>query len=245
MRNIKLVIEYDGTNYFGWQKQPELKTIQEEIEKAIKKITKEEVKLIGSGRTDKGVHARGQVANFHTNSKIPADKFKFALNSVLPIDISIKESIEVDESFHARYSAKGKEYRYLVLSSKTRSPLMRDYSYHIPYTLDLSKIKEAAKLFIGTYDFRAFMSSRSCMEDTVRTIYDLEIVEKEDLIEFKVTGNGFLYNMVRIIVGTLIEIGYGKKKIEDIPKIIASKDRNKAGHTAQPQGLYLERVFYE
>ncbi|EOD01024.1 tRNA pseudouridine(38-40) synthase TruA [Caldisalinibacter kiritimatiensis] len=244
MRNIKLTIEYDGTRFYGWQKQPNVITVQEEIEKAINKITGEEIKIIGAGRTDRGVHAKAQVANFNTASRIPADRIKFALNSQLPEDISIKESEEVGEDFHSRYSAVGKEYRYLVYNNKTRSPLLRNYAYYVPYKLDVENIKAASKYFIDTYDFKGFMSSGSSVKDTVRTIYDFSVLKKDSTIEFRIKGNGFLYNMVRIIVGTLIEVGNNKIKVEDIPNIIKSKDRSNAGHTALPQGLYLYRVYY-
>ena len=244
MRNIKLLIEYDGTEYHGWQKQPNILTVQETIEIAINKITNEEVTLFGSGRTDKGVHARGQVANFHTNTRIPGDKFRDALNCVLPDDISIRLSEEVDKSFHSRYCAIGKEYRYLIYNNKVRSPIYRKYSYHVPFNLDMTLMKEAAKNFIGTHDFKAFMSSGSSVKDTVRTIHNISLEKNSDMIELKVSGNGFLYNMVRIIAGTLIDIGNGKIDCNSICNIIKFKDRNKAGHTAPPQGLYLEKVLY-
>jgi len=244
MRNIKLLIEYDGTRYSGWQKQPNAMTIQENIEKAIKKITSEECTLIGSGRTDRGVHARGQVANFHTNSKIPSDRFKDALNSVLEDDISIRASEEVDDSFHSRYDAKGKEYRYLIYNNRIRSPIHRNYSYHVPYKLDIELMNKASKAFIGEHDFLGFMSSGSNVKSTVRTIYNISLKKNDDLIEIKVAGNGFLYNMVRIVAGTLVEIGNSRIDLNEVDDIITSKDRNKAGHTAPPHGLYLEKVFY-
>ncbi|RKD34146.1 tRNA pseudouridine(38-40) synthase TruA [Thermohalobacter berrensis] len=245
MRNIKLTIEYDGTRYCGWQIQPDNITIQEELEKAITKITKEKIKLIGSGRTDSGVHARGQVANFYTKSRVPAQKFKLAINSLLPKDIAVLESEEVEKDFHARFSAKGKEYKYLIYNNKIRSPLLRNYTYHVPYSLNVEKMKKAATHIIGTHDFKAFMSSGSSVKDTVRTIHSLSIEERpENIIEIRIKGNGFLYNMVRIITGTLIEVGTDKIPVDDISEIINSQNRSKAGHTAPPQGLYLERVFY-
>jgi tRNA pseudouridine38-40 synthase len=244
MRNIKITIEYDGTRYYGWQKQPNVITIQEEIEKALERITGEEIKITGAGRTDRGVHAKGQVANFYTESKIPGERFKFALNSVLPEDITIIDSIDVSNNFNARYDAKGKEYRYIVYNSKIRSSLLRNYAYHVSYNINIEKIIEASKYFIGTHDFKGFMSSGSSVKDTIRTIYSFDINSIGPKIEFAFVGNGFLYNMVRIIVGTLIEVGSNNIRVNDIPEIIASKDRNKAGHTALPQGLYLEKVFY-
>ncbi|MGF7058293.1 tRNA pseudouridine(38-40) synthase TruA [Brassicibacter mesophilus] len=244
MRNIKLLIEYDGSKYYGWQKQPKTLTVQENIELAINKTTNENVTLFGSGRTDKGVHARGQVANFHTNSRIPANKFRDALNCVLPDDISIRLSEEVDESFHSRYSALGKEYRYLIYNNKIRSPIYRNYSYHVPFNLDMKLMKEAARTFAGTHDFKAFMSSGSAVKNTVRTIHNISLEKDRDMIELKVSGNGFLYNMVRIMTGTLIEIGNERIDCNNVCDIIESKDRTKAGHTAPAQGLYLEKVLY-
>lgn len=244
MRNIKLIIEYDGSKYYGWQKQPNIITVQEDIEVAINRAINEDVAIFCSGRTDKGVHARGQVANFYTNSTIPGNKFRDALNCALPDDISIRLSEEVDESFHSRYSAIGKEYRYVIYNNKVRSPIHRNYSYHVPFNLDITLMKEAAKIFVGTHDFRAFMSSGSAVKNTVRTIHNISLEKYGDMIELKVSGNGFLYNMVRIMTGTLIEIGNEKKDCNDICDIIESKDRIKAGHTAPAQGLYLEKVLY-
>ncbi|MTI66237.1 MAG: tRNA pseudouridine(38-40) synthase TruA [Firmicutes bacterium] len=245
MKNIKLVIEYDGTNYYGWQVQPRLKTIQGEIKSAIRKITKEDVRLFGSGRTDKGVHANGQVANFKTFSTIPGHKFKHALNTVLPMDIVIKDSEEVDESFHSRFSATGKKYKYILCNKKTRSALLRNYTYHVSYDLDIKNMEKAASYFIGTHDFYGFKASGSAIKDTVRTIYSLDIEKRNELIEFNIEGNGFLYNMVRIIVGTIIKVGNNNISPESIQSIIKSKDRKRAGDTAPSQGLYLEKVYYD
>ena len=244
MRNIKLTIEYDGTNYYGWQRQPDYKTIQGEIENVLSRITKEDVEIFGSGRTDKGVHAVGQVANFNTNSRMEAHKFKLALNSLLPNDIAIKESTEVDLGFHSRYSGKGKKYKYLIYNNKTRCPMNRLYTYHVFYDLDLDKIKESSKYFIGTHDFCGFMSTKSDKKDTVRTIYSLDVDKKDNIIEISIEGNGFLYNMVRIIAGTLVDVGRGAIDHKDIKRIISSKDRTKGGHTAPPEGLYLWEVYY-
>ncbi|WP_077368813.1 tRNA pseudouridine(38-40) synthase TruA [Anaerosalibacter sp. Marseille-P3206] len=244
MRNIKLTIEYEGTNYHGWQVQPNAITVQGEIVKAINNITKENVNLIGSGRTDSGVHAKGQVANFITNSKIPEDKFSYAINSQLPLDIAITKSEEVPIDFHSRYDAIGKRYRYLIYNRPIRSPLYKNYAYHIPYELDFEKMNVAKEQFLGTHDFKAFMSSGSEIEDTVRTIHSISITKQDSLIIFQVEGNGFLYNMVRIIVGTLVEVGNGKKEKDSISQIIKSKNRMSAGHTAPANGLYLEKVFY-
>lgn len=246
MRNIKLIIEYDGTNYSGWQVQENGPSIQAEIENALLIITGEKIRIIGSGRTDAGVHARGQTANFKTESKMPADRFSYALNGVMPKDIVIKESCEIPEDFHARYSAKGKKYSYLILNSKFPSALLRNYAYHINYCerLDISRMRKAAECFAGTHDFAGFMSAGSSVKDTIRTIYGITIGCSGELIKFTYEGNGFLYNMVRIITGTLVDVGIGKIKAEDIPEIIKSKDRKLAGATAPAHGLYLEEVYY-
>ncbi|OPJ54861.1 tRNA pseudouridine(38-40) synthase TruA [Alkalithermobacter paradoxus] len=243
MRNIKLTIEYEGTNYAGWQRQKNGISIQEVIENAILKVTGEIVNLTSSGRTDSGVHALGQVANFTTSSAIPAEKFAGAINSKLPEDICIISSQEVCMDFHSRYSAKKKVYRYVILNSRYKRPIYRNFSYNINYDLDMGKVKDQAKQLIGTHDFVGFMSSGSSVKTTVRTIYDISIKEEEDLIIIEVEGNGFLYNMVRIIAGTLIDIGRGRIK-EDLKTIIESKDRNRAGHTAPAKGLFLKKVYY-
>lgn len=243
MRNLKLTIQYDGTRYCGWQKQPNSSGIQGTIEYAIYEITKEKVNITGSGRTDAGVHALGQVANFKTSSSIPANRIPDALNAKLPKDISIIDCQEVSEDFHSRYSATGKIYRYLIYNKPYRSPLYKDISYHVRYDLDIQKMRSEAKSLLGTHEFKGFMSSGSSVKDTVRTIHDITIKESGDLIVLEVEGNGFLYNMVRIIVGTLVDIGRGRidKPLEEI---IASQDRGEAGHTAPAHGLFLKKVHY-
>lgn len=244
MKNVKLTIEYDGTNFSGWQIQPNARTIQEDIEKGLKKIIKKQIKINGSGRTDAGVHALGQVANFKDEFTIPIEKIPRALNAVLPDDISIKEAIEVPENFHARYSAKGKRYIYKIYNGQLRSALLRNHAYFTAYTLNVEKMKEAAKHFTGEHDFKGFMASRTSVKNTVRTIYDIKLYEKDNLLIIEAKGNGFLYNMVRIITGTLIDIGRGKIDDKDLPNIIKSCKRERAGHTAPPQGLYLSQVYY-
>ncbi|HYE81820.1 MAG TPA: tRNA pseudouridine(38-40) synthase TruA [Clostridia bacterium] len=246
MRNIKLIIEYDGTNYCGWQVQENGPSVQAEIEKALKVITGENIRINGSGRTDAGVHARGQVANFTAISSIPQEKFAYALNSLLPRDIVIKDSAEVPMDFHARYSAVGKKYSYLIINSKFPSALLRNYAYHINYCerLDIDRIEKAAEAFIGTYDFSGFMSTGSKIADTVRTIFELSVEKEKDLIRFNYKGNGFLYNMVRIITGTLLYVGIGRIDPESIRDIILSKNRDRAGITVPACGLYLEEVYY-
>lgn len=247
MRNIKLIIEYDGTNYCGWQVQDNGPTIQGSLEKALLAVTGEKITVHGSGRTDAGVHARGQVANFTTSSSIPGEKFAYALNNKLPADIVIKHSCEMPPDFHARFSAKGKKYSYLVYNSKFPSALLRNYAYHVNYCerLDISRIEKAAKAFVGTHDFYGFMAAGSKVKDTVRTIYEIDLEEEKGLLRFNFKGNGFLYNMVRIITGTLIYAGIGKIDPDEMEDIIASKDRVRAGITAPPNGLYLEEVYYD
>ncbi|MDU1076964.1 MAG: tRNA pseudouridine(38-40) synthase TruA [Clostridium sp.] len=244
MRNIKLTIEYDGTSYGGWQKQKNNRTIQQCIEEAIKLLTGEEVELIGSSRTDAGVHAKGMVANFITNSKIPADKFREAINTKLPDDIGIIKSEEVDRNFHSRYDSKGKTYCYTLVNRYEKVCIGRNYVYQVRDELNYNLMKEAAKYFLGKHDFKAFKTNGSSVKTSVRTINGLELELKGDVIKIFVSADGFLYNMVRIIVGTLIEVGKGKIKPEDIESIIKNGDRSKAGPCVPPNGLVLEKVFY-
>ncbi|CAK7003511.1 tRNA pseudouridine(38-40) synthase TruA [Tissierella carlieri] len=244
MKNIKLTIEYEGTNYSGWQKQENAITIQGKIEEAIEKATKEKVKLIGSGRTDGKVHALGQVANFLTKSNIPGEKYKYALKFLLPEDITIIESEEVDLKFHSRFDAIKKRYKYIVYNGELPRAIYRNFSYHVHYDIDIDKMIEASKHLIGTHDFATFMAANSDVNSTIRTIYNISIEKNKDLIEFNIEGNSFLRNMVRIIVGTLLYVGFGKIKKQDLPKIILDRRREGAGPTAPPQGLFLEKVFY-
>ena len=244
MRNVKLTIEYDGTNYCGWQKQNNEKTIQEEIEKAIYKAVGEVVEVIGSSRTDAGVHARKMVANFKTNATIPFDKFKYAINDKLPDDIAMIESEEVSEDFHARYDSKGKTYCYSIINRQQKPAIGRNYVYHFKWDLDIEKMREACKYFIGKHDFKAFRSLGSSVKTTERTIKELYIESEGEKINIFITADGFLYNMVRIIVGTLLKVGRGKIPVEDIEKIILLGDRKKAGPCVPAQGLILEKVYY-
>ena len=246
MRNIKLTIEYDGKEFNGWQKQPNKLNIQGNIEQAIKLVTGEEVELFASGRTDAGVHAFGQVANFKTNSLIPIEKIPIALNTNLKRSIRIVEAEEVDERFHSRLSCKRKTYRYVINNSSCESAIYRNLETYIPIKLDVNKMKEAAKYFEGEHDFKSFKASGTSSKSSVRIIYELEILEKaNDRIYIEVTGNGFLYNMVRIISGTLVDVGLGKIKPEEIQEIIDCKDRNKAGKTLPAHGLFLMNVEYD
>ena len=244
MKNIKLTIEYDGTSYHGWQRQNNAVTIQDTIEACIAKITGEECSLTGASRTDQGVHALGQVANFKTRSPIPVEKFPFVLNSVLPDDICIKKAELVDDSFHSRYDAKGKKYRYLIYNSPYPSALLRNRAYHVPAKLDIENMNKAAHLLLGTHDFTAFKAAGGSAKTSERTITDVSLTKNEEIITFEIKGNGFLYNMVRIIVGTLIYVGLGKIDPDDVATIINSKERRNAGKTVGPQGLYLVEVYY-
>ena len=232
-------------NSIGWQKQPNKLNIQGNIEQAIKNVTGEEVELFASGRTDAGVHSFGQVANFKTESLIPIEKIPIALNTNLKKSIRIIKAEEVDERFHSRLSCKKKTYRYVINNSSCESAIYRNLETYIPTKLDVSKMKEAAKYFEGEHDFKAFRASGTSSKSSVRTIYKLEILEKENnRIYIEVTGNGFLYNMVRIISGTLVEVGLGKIKPEEIEEIIDSKDRSRAGKTLPAHGLFLLNVEY-
>ena len=245
MRNIKLTIEYDGKEFNGWQKQPDKLNIQGTIEQAIKLITGEEVILNASGRTDAKVHALGQVANFKTNSKIPIEKFAIAINTKLKKSIRILKAEEVEETFHSRRTCKKKTYRYIINNSEYGTAIYRNLETNISNKLDEEKMNEGIKYFIGEHDFKAFKASGTSSKSSVRVIYDAKVYRKEDRIFIEITGNGFLYNMVRIIAGTLVEVGERKKKPEDIKEIIESKNRERAGKTLPPQGLYLVSVEYE
>ena len=245
MRNIKLIIEYDGKDFNGWQKQPDKPNIQGSIERAIEVITGEKVDLIASGRTDAGVNALGQVANFKIEKAFPIEKIPYALNSQLKKSIRVKSAEEVDERFHSRYGCKRKTYRYTINNSEQGTAIYRDMQYHYPIKLDEKKMNEAAQYLIGEHDFKAFKASGTSSKSSVRTIYNAKVWREGDLVIIELTGNGFLYNMVRIIAGTLLEIGEGKNKPEEMKNIIASCDRTKAGKTLLPNGLCLMNVEYE
>ncbi len=244
MRNIKLIIEYDGKDFNGWQKQISKLNIQGEIERAIETITGEKVELIASGRTDAGVHSIGQTANFKIQNEMSIDKIPIAINSQLKKSIRIKSAEEVEESFHSRYNCKKKTYRYIINNSEQGSAIYRNLEYHMPLKLDLAEMEKAIKYFEGEHDFKAFKSSGGSGKTTIRTIYKAEIKKENERIIIELTGNGFLYNMVRIITGTLVDVGLGKIKAEEIPEIIKSKERQKAGRTLPAYGLYLVKVEY-
>ncbi|PKM90576.1 MAG: tRNA pseudouridine(38-40) synthase TruA [Firmicutes bacterium HGW-Firmicutes-12] len=246
MRNIKMTLSYDGTQYHGFQVQKgtRLKTVQGELEKALRILAGEKITIYGSGRTDAGVHALGQVINFNTISRIPEGKFAFAMNSVLPRDIVVWQAEDVSTEFHARYSAKKKTYCYTVYNDRHFSPFWRQYAFHIPIELDFESLSQGAKRFHGEHDFSTFCSNNTSIKGYVRTIYDFSVEKEGPLLKFTVTGSGFLFNMVRIMTGTLLEIGEKKKAPEDIVAILAAKDRRAAGMTLPPQGLCLHSVEY-
>lgn len=242
---IKIKIEYDGTNFCGWQIQPNGRSVQEELELATEKITGVRLKVTGSGRTDSGVHAEGQIAHFDTEATIPPERFAAALNAVLPGDVKVLESGEAADDFNARFSAKRKTYRYKMYSSRFSHPLKDRYSVWMDHDLDCEKMNEAAARFVGEHDFRCFLAADSDVESTVRTIYSATVERRGEDISFTVEGNGFLYNMVRIMAGTLLAVGEGKITIEDVDKILDGKDRKFAGKTMPARGLTLLNVFYE
>lgn len=246
MRNLKLALEYDGTNYAGWQiqKSRKQKTIQETVEKALAKILQENIRLVGSGRTDAGVHALAQVANFKTNSDIAVKKLQVALNGLLPDDIVVSKIKEVDSSFHSRFSAKAKVYRYTILNRAYSSALLKDKVYFFRHRLNIRRMREEAKVLLGRHNFKAFQASTDKDLSPVRTIKSLKITRNKDLVYIDIKADGFLYNMARNIVGTLIEVGRGKFKRGELKKILLSKDRRLAGPTAPARGLCLVEVKY-
>jgi tRNA pseudouridine38-40 synthase len=245
MRNLKIIIEYDGTGYHGWQRQRGDITIQQIIEEKVVVITQEKIKLIGSGRTDAGVHAIGQVANFKTGSKIDERNLLRGMNSLLPGDIVIKSLIEVDERFHSRYDAKSKVYLYQIFNSSVPSALYRNYSWFVHFPLDIDNMKTAASQLIGSHDFSSFCASNNDTSDYIRNVINVSINQgKDGIIRFFIEANGFLRYMVRNIVGTLIDVGRGKFLPSEFLDIMKARDRNRAGITAPPQGLFLKEVKY-
>lgn len=245
--NYKFTVAYDGTDYCGWQIQPNGVSIQELLEKYISILAKQPVHIIGSGRTDAGVHARGQVANFHTDTSLELKRFQYSLNSMLPGDIRINSVEKAPLDFHARYSAIAKTYHYHLRLGKTQDPFQRLYSTHIQVPIDIEKLKEAAKILIGTHDFSSLANEAhkgSAAHDAVRTLYRLEVIEYDQNVRLEFEGNGFLYKMVRNIVGLLIEVASGKRPVEQVAAIMGAKDRRSAGQTAPAHGLFLMHVNY-
>ena len=245
MRRIKLTVAYDGTNYHGWQYQPGSPTIEGELNKHLSELFKEEIIVIGASRTDSGVHALCNVAVFDTEARIPAERVAYALNQRLPEDIRIRKSEEVVSDFHPRKQATRKTYEYKIVNEEFSNPTERLYAHFTYVPLDENKMQEAADYLIGEHDFQSFCAAGSTAQTTVRTIYDITVERKETIISIKVTGNGFLYNMVRIIAGTLIEVGKGRFKPEQVKEILEAKDRTKAGPTAPAKGLMLYQYQFE
>ncbi|MDP3786569.1 MAG: tRNA pseudouridine(38-40) synthase TruA [Candidatus Omnitrophota bacterium] len=244
IRNILLKIEYDGTNYSGWQSQKNSRSIQDTTEAALKRITGRKARLISCGRTDAGVHALGQIANFKTTSDILLYKLQRGLNSVLPKDIVIKEIREAPLKFHSRFDAKSKTYCYTIINGASPSAVQRDFTAYIPYKLDLPLIKKEAKHLLGKHDFKSFQAADKVERSSIRTIKRLDIKKAGNSIKITVEADGFLYNMVRNIVGTLLEIGKGRLKPGSMGKILKAKDRKLAGPTASARGLCLMEVKY-
>ncbi|WFA09353.1 tRNA pseudouridine(38-40) synthase TruA [Tissierella sp. Yu-01] len=245
MRNIKILIEYDGSRYNGWQRLGDSdKTIQGKIENVITEMVGTPTEIIGSGRTDAGAHARGQVANFKIDSDLSLNEIHKYINNYLPQDIVIKQVEEAPERFHSRYNAKGKKYIYYVWNHWIPNAFERKYSLHYPESLDIVLMKEAIKNLVGTHDFIGFSSVKKSKKSTIRTIEDMSIKNDGNMLKIIFIGDGFLYNMVRIIMGTLLEIGTGQKNVSCIDEVFNSKIRENAGFTVPPNGLFLEEVYY-
>lgn len=244
MKRVRLIVSYDGTNYCGWQIQNNGITVEEVLNHALTDLCREEIAVIGASRTDSGVHALGNVAVFDTNSRIPGEKFSFALNQHLPDDIRIQQSDEVADDWHPRFQDTVKTYEYCFLNRRIPDPMRRLYSYFIYYPMDVENMQKAADYLIGEHDFKSFCTPRTQVRSTVRTIYDLTLTKEGDEIRMRITGNGFLYNMVRIIAGTLARVGTGLYTPERVKEILEAKDRNVSGPKAPPQGLTLISIAY-
>lgn len=245
MKRVKLVVAYDGTNYHGWQVQDNGITIEEVLNRTISELVQEDIKVIGASRTDAGVHACGNVAVFDTESRIPGDKFSFALNQRLPENIRIQESCEVDADFHPRYADTVKTYEYNILNRRFELPSKRLYAAFCYYPMDIERMNQAAAYLVGEHDFKSFCSAGAQVQTTVRTIYAVNVTKEDDMVHIRITGNGFLYNMVRIIAGTLMQVGTGLMEPEQVKGILEARDRSKAGPTAVAKGLTLVEIRYE
>ena len=254
-KNILLTIEYDGSEFFGWQRQPDVRTVQGELERVLTKVCGAEVKLNGTSRTDAGVHALGQRASFCGRYGIPTDRLLIAANNILAGgkrlasvtgDVRIISAREMPLDFHARFDSKGKKYRYVISNSPNIDIFRRKYCYQVTSPLNTEEMKRAAGFIKGTHDFAAFQSAGGQeRETTVRTVYDFTVEQQGKDIIMEISGDGFLYNMVRIIAGTIVEVGLGKRSADDIPAVIESANRSRAGHKAPAEGLYLVEVYYE
>lgn len=245
MKRVKLVVAYDGTNYHGWQIQDNGITIEEVLNRTISELVQEDIKVIGASRTDAGVHACGNVAVFDTESRIPGDKFSFALNQRLPEDIRIQESCEVGADFHPRYADTVKTYEYNILNRRFELPSKRLYAAFCYYPMDIERMNQAAAYLVGEHDFKSFCLAGAQVQTTVRTIYAVNVTKDDDMVHIRITGNGFLYNMVRIIAGTLMQVGTGLMEPEQVKEILEARDRSKAGPTAVAKGLTLVEIRYE
>ena len=245
MKRVKMVVAYDGTNYCGWQVQPNGITVEEVLNRSLSNLLGEKIEVMGASRTDSGVHSLGNVAVFDTNTRMPADKIAFALNQRLPEDIVVQGSCEVPSDWHPRYQESTKTYEYRILNRTFRMPTRRLDTYFYHYPLDVEQMSEAASYLVGTHDFASFCAANAQVKSTVRTIYSCTAQKENDIITIRVTGNGFLYNMVRIIAGTLIEVGAGKCRPEEIKDILAAENRDAAGPTAPAQGLTMMGIEYE
>jgi len=246
IRNLLFTIEYDGSEFHGWQIQPNLKTVQGIMQKELSKLLRVPVELDGTSRTDAGVHAYGQRATFSGEFGIPTERILFAANNLLPGSIHISKVSEVPERFHARFDAKAKTYRYVIHNTQHRNVFDRNYCWYVGPKLNVADMQEAAGHFVGTHDFKSCQATGGPEKhSTVRTVMDLQVTSQDEKIIIEITGDGFLYNMVRIIVGTLVQVGLGRIKPDQIEGILQSKDRTRAGRTAPPQGLYLVQVYYE
>lgn len=245
MKRVRLVVSYDGTAYRGWQLQSNGITIEEVLNRELTALLKEPISVIGASRTDSGVHARGNIAVFDTENRMPADKICFALNQRLPEDIRVQRSEEVPADWHPRKANCTKTYEYKVLNRKISMPLERLYAHFCYFNLDLDKMREAAAYLVGEHDFKSFCTVRTQAEETVRTIYSLDITKQEDMITIRISGSGFLYNMVRIIAGTLLEVGMGAYPPEHMEEILDARDRQAAGRTAPARGLTLVSMEYQ
>lgn len=244
MKRLLLTIQYDGTNYHGWQVQKNALTVQEVLQNAIEKVFGERLDVKGCSRTDSGVHANEYCVSIDTDMNIEPENVVMALNGFLPKDVAVKECKEVSSDFHPRYSVDSKEYLYKINNARVRDAFLANYAFHYRRNIDAEYLDREAKAFIGTYDYSGFCSVKSDVEDTVRTVKAFDVWREGDMVYFKVSADGFLYNMVRIMVGTLLFVNEGKIKEDELKDVILSKDRKRAGKTAPPQGLYLNKVNY-
>ncbi len=243
MRNIKLEIEYDGTNFCGWQIQTDVRTVQGELETAITQLTREKIRVHSAGRTDTGVHALGQVVNFKTQSRLSEEVFQLGLNGILPKDVRVISAVEAEDDFNSRFSAKSRTYRYNIITRPVA--VGRQYAWFFKKKLNMAKMRDACSLIIGSHDFQSFCQAGADVNHYLCNVLEADWDEKSDMLIFNITANRFLHNMVRILVGTFVKIGTGSINVNDLKHILNAKNRIKAGPTAPPHGLYLVKVLYE